>query len=73
MTLSHLATWCLGLEPTVENLAHEETTCRSMYHPFFIYIYIYITNFVLFNIGLATMKENKGKGVASGTEGEEDV
>ena len=26
-----------------------------------------------FTLGLATMKENKGKGVANGTEGEEDV
>ena len=26
-----------------------------------------------FTMGLAIMKENKGKGVANGTEGEEDV
>ena len=38
-----------------------------------LYIYIYIANFVLFNIGLATMKENKEKAITSGTEGEEDV
>ena len=40
---------------------------------FYIYIYIYIANFVLLNIGLATMKENKEKAITSGTEGEEDV
>ena len=40
---------------------------------FYIYIYIYIANFVLFNIGLATMKENKERAITSGTEGEEDV
>ena len=40
---------------------------------FYIYIYIYIANFVLFNIGLATMKENKEKAITSGIEGEEDV
>ena len=79
MTLSRLAAWRLGPEPTAENLTQEETTCRSKYHPFllllyiYIYIYIYITNFVLFNIGLATMKENKGKDIASVTKGEEDV
>jgi len=39
----------------------------SIVHHFFL------TNFVLFNIGVAIMKENKGKGVASGIEGEEDV
>ena len=51
----------------------------SIVHPFFflfiiiIYIYISLTNFVLLNIGLATMKENKWKGIASGIEGEEDM
>ena len=44
----------------------------SIVHSSF-YIYIYIANFVLFNIGLATMKENKEKAITSGTEGEEDV
>ena len=75
MTLSRLAAWRLGPEPTAENLTQEETTCRSKYRPFLLllYIYIYITNFVLFNIGLATMKENKGKDIASVTKGEEDV
>ena len=41
VTLSRLAAWGLGLEPTVENLAHEETTCQSKYRPFLLYIYIY--------------------------------
>ena len=65
MTLSRLAAWRLGPEPTVENLAHEKTTCQSKYRP-----YIYILSLTLW---VATMKENKGKGVASCTEGEEDV
>ena len=30
VTLRHLAAWGLGLEPTEENLAHKETTRRSM-------------------------------------------
>ena len=69
MTLSHLAALGLGPEPTVENLAHEKTTRQSKYCPY-IYIYIYILSLTLW---VATMKENKGKGVASCTEGEEDV
>jgi len=35
--------------------------------------FIYFLFFYFLTIGLATMKENKGKGVASDTEGEEDV
>ena len=45
------------------------TSRQSKYRP----SKFFFTNFVLFNIGVATMKENKGKGVASRTEGEEDV
>ena len=41
----------------------------SIVHHFFFFF----TNFVLFNIGVATMKENKGKDITSGTEGEKDV
>ena len=70
MTLSLLATWGLDLEPTTKNLAHEETTHRSKYHPFLFFFFFYI---VFFTIGLATIKENKEKAVASGTEGEKDV
>ena len=77
VTLNCLVVWGLGLEPTAENLAYEETICRSKHRPNFfffnLYIYIYITNFVFFIIGLATMKENKEKAITSGTEGEKDV
>ena len=41
----------------------------SIVHSFFFF-FIYI---VFFTIGLATIKENKEKAVASGTEGEKDV
>ena len=74
VTLCHLAAWGLGLEPTAENLAYEETICRSKHRPnFFFFKFIYITNFVFFIIGQATMKENKEKAITSGTEGEKDV
>ena len=41
----------------------------SIVHSFFFFFF-YI---VFFTIGLATIKENKEKAVASGTEGEKDV
>ena len=70
MTLSLLAAQGLGLEPTTKNLAYKETTHRSKYRPFLFFFFFYI---VFFTIGLATIKENKEKAIASGTEGEEDV
>ena len=33
VTLSRLAAWGLGPVPTVENLSHEELTCRSKCRP----------------------------------------
>ena len=42
----------------------------SFHHFFFLK---FLLTLVFFIKGLATMKENKGKGIASGTEGEEDV
>ena len=65
--LCSLATWGLGPEPTEEALAHELTTRRSK-----LYIYLFIIIFYssqtlmilcLFLVGMATMKENKGKGL----------
>ena len=41
----------------------------SIVHSFFFFFF-YI---VFFTIGLATIKENKEKAIASGTEGEKDV
>ena len=47
VTLRRLAIWGLGLEPTDENLAHEDTTRQSKYHPFIRHhfiSFIYIIN-----------------------------
>ena len=73
VSLQHLATWGLGPEPSAEALAHEITTCRcELLFSFllllrYIYIYIYFFFFFLkltsFPLGMATMKENKGKEV----------
>lgn len=61
------------LEPIEENLIHEETTYRSKSHlsKFFFLSRLILHAFSI--IGLATMKENKGKNVASGIEEEEEV
>ena len=68
VSLQRLATWGLDLEPFAETLAHEITTRRRelffflyfLYFIFYIYIYLKLTSFLL---GMATMKENKGKEV----------
>ena len=60
VTLRCLVAWGLGPEPTTENLTHKKTTRRSKYCPsslfFFLQIFFF-TNFILLNIGLATMKK----------------
>ena len=49
VTLRHLAAWGLGLEPTEENLAHKETTRRSMCRLslfsffFFLFFFLFLT------------------------------
>ena len=60
------------LELIKENLIHKETTCRSKSRlSIFFFSRLIFRAFSI--IGLATMKENKGKNVASGTEEEEEV
>ena len=56
------------LEPTKENLIHEETTHRRVVFQFF---FSRLILHAFSGIGLVTMKENKGKNVASGIEEEE--
>ena len=75
VSLQRLATWGLGPIPSAEALAHEITTRRRKlflfviplpFFVYFIYIYIYIFFFLKlssFLLGMATMKENKGKEV----------
>ena len=62
------------LEPTKENLIHEETTDRSKSRLSKFLFFIFFSRPILHafsSIGLVTMKENKGKNVASGIEEEE--
>ena len=73
VSLQRLATWGLGPIPSVQALAHEITTRRHKLFSFviplpflFIYYYIYIfkiKKLTSFLLGMATMKENKGKEV----------
>ena len=70
VSLQHLTTWGLGPEPSAEALAHEITTRRrELLFSFLLllrYIYIYFFSFLKltsFPLGMATMKENKGKEV----------
>lgn len=51
----------------------DEVCIAYPYFSFFSFYHFLFTNFVLSNIGVATIKENKGKGVASVIKGEEDV
>ena len=68
VSLQRLATWGLGLEPFAETLAHEITTRRCELFFFFnifnilYYIYIFL-KLMSFLLGMAMMKENKGKEV----------
>ena len=77
VTLRNLASWGLGLKPTEEALAHELTLkdvkfCFSylnyLSRPNYYYYYLFIYLF----LGMATMKENKEKGVP-GDEIEEEA
>ena len=69
VSLQCLATWGLGPEPSAETLAHEITTRRrELLFSFlllliYIYIYIFFLKLKSFPLGMATMKENKGKEV----------
>ena len=68
VSLQRLATWGLGPEPSAETLAHEITTRRRelLFSFLLLLIYIYIFFFLKlksFPLGMATMKENKGKEV----------
>ena len=69
VSLQHLATWGLGPEPSAEALAHEITTCRcELLFSFlllllFYFIFLLFLNLTSFPLGMATMKENKGKEV----------
>ena len=60
------------LELTEKNLIHKETTRRSKSCLSKIF-FSWLTFHAFSIIGLATMKENKGKNVASGNEEEEEV
>ena len=74
VTLSRLVAWGLGPLPTVENLSHEETTCRSEYHPFVFSLsslflfFVFFFNLIFLVAGIITMRENKEKNVTSGDE-----
>lgn len=70
VTLRCLAVWGLGPELTEENLAHEETSHRSKCSPSSFTLFFLLSFFIT---RLATMKEKKGKKVASGIGEEEDV
>ena len=65
VSLQRLATWGLGPEPSAEALAHEITPVDVSYSSFpslflFLFLFLKLTSFPL---GMATMKENKGKEV----------
>ena len=68
VSLQRLAIWGLSPEPSVEALAHEITICRREFSlSFLLLIYMFINIYFLkltsFLLGMATMKENKGKEV----------
>ena len=71
VSLQRLATWGLDPIPSTEALAHEITTRRRKLFlfviplPFFFYYYIFFfkKKLLSFLLGMATMKENKGKEV----------
>ena len=65
VTLERLATWGLGPKPSIEALAHELTTRRRKFLLRNIIIIIICFNQALtfFFTGIATIKENKGKGL----------
>ena len=65
VTLHRLTTWGLRPEPTEEALAHELTTHRRKLFISFCFDWLIRVdpNASFFFVGIATMKENKGKGV----------
>ena len=68
VSLQRLAAWGLGPEPSTEALAHEITTRRRELFFIFYYYFLYVFFFFFlkltsFLLGMATMKENKGKEV----------
>ena len=64
VTLQRLATWGLRLEPSLEALAHELTTrrCEFLLRKF-LFIICFDQTLTLFFTRIATIKENKGKGL----------
>ena len=66
MTLRRLVTWKLGPKPTKEALAHELTTrqCKLFVLLHFGWLVCLDSDASFSHIGMATMKENKGKGIA---------
>ena len=64
VSLQRLAVWGLGPIPSAEALAHEITTRRREFFFFVFYFYFYLfLKLTSFLLGMATMKENKGKEV----------
>ena len=65
MTLHRLTTWGIRPEPTEEALAHELTIHRHKLFISFCFDWLIRvdSNASFFFVGIATMKENKGKGV----------
>ena len=64
VSLQRLATWGLGPIPSAETLAHEITTRRRELFLFIFFLLLYFFFFLKltsFLLGMATMKENKGK------------
>ena len=69
--LRRLATWGLGLEPSVEALAHELTVRRRRFYYCCCCLFFFFFLLKFFFSGMATMKENKGKDVLDETVGQE--
>ena len=64
VTFCHLASWGLGPEPIEEALAHELTNRRCKFSLIVFFLLVSSQKLKLFFLlGMATMKENKGKGL----------
>ena len=63
VTLQRLATWGFEPEPSLEALAHELSTRRREFYLESFFHYLFCPDLTLFSTGIATMKENKGKGL----------
>ena len=61
VTLSRLAAWGLGPVPTVKNLSHEETTCRSKYRSLYFISFLFHFSF-FFKIDFSCHKDNYNEG-----------